>query len=194
MWQSPDEIESMTPCSLWDTIIIRGLRKSRIKLNWLFAFPECVSCSLGLFQAAVVISYTTYLTWSALSHEPDDLCNPPGYVISGYDQNTGLSLQTIVSGVFVFVTLIYASFSTAMSASKLSKFSVLIDYRLIYFVTYSQAQRTRKKELSKTLVRLAAPVLATASTVFWSDNSIKWLTRDGSLAYLTAKSPKTSFN
>ena len=150
-----------------------GLAEESGQVNWPFALPECVSCSLGLFQAAVVISYTTYLTWSALSHEPDDLCNPPGYVISGYDQNTGLSLQTIVSGVFVFVTLIYASFSTAMSASKLSKFSVLIDYRLIYFVTYSQAQRTRKKELSKTLVRLAAPVLATASRVFWSDNSIK---------------------
>lgn len=77
----------------------------------------------GLFQAAVVIAYTTYLTWSALSHEPDDLCNPPGYVISGYDQTTGLSMQGIVSGVFVFVMLIYASFSTAMSASKLSKFT-----------------------------------------------------------------------
>ena len=150
MWQSPDEIESMTPCSLWDTIIIRGLRKSREKLNWLFAFPECVSCSLGLFQAAVVISYTTYLTWSALSHEPDDLCNPPGYVISGYDQNAGLSLQTIVSGVFVFVTLIYASFSTAMSASKLSKFSVLIDYRLIYFVIYSRAQHPVKNPKKRT--------------------------------------------
>ena len=71
----------------------------------------------------MVIAYTTYLTWSALSHEPDDLCNPPGYVISGYDQTTGLSMQGIVSGVFVFVMLIYASFSTAMSASKLSKFT-----------------------------------------------------------------------
>ena len=127
-----------------------GLQKSREKLNWLFAFPECVSCSLGLFQAAVVISYTTYLTWSALSHEPDDLCNPPGYVISGYDQNTGLSLQTIVSGVFVFVTLIYASVSTAMSASKLSKFSVLIDYRLIYFVIYSRAQHPVKNPKKRT--------------------------------------------
>ena len=70
-----------------------------------------------------MIAYTTYLTWSALSHEPDDLCNPPGYVISGYDQTTGLSMQGIVSGVFVFIMLIYASFSTAMSASKLSKFT-----------------------------------------------------------------------
>ena len=77
----------------------------------------------GLFQASLVISYTTYLTWSALSHEPDDLCNPPGYFISGYDQNTGLSLQGIVSGVFLFLMLIYASFSTAISASKLSKFT-----------------------------------------------------------------------
>lgn len=74
----------------------------------------------------MVIAYTTYLTWSALSHEPDDLCNPPGYFISGYDQNTGLSLQTIFSGVFVFVMLIYASFSTAMSASRLSKSNAYI--------------------------------------------------------------------
>ena len=71
----------------------------------------------------MVIAYTTYLTWSALSHEPDDLCNPPGYVISGYDQTTGMSMQGIVSGVFVFVMLIYASVSTALSASKLSKFT-----------------------------------------------------------------------
>ena len=39
----------------------------------------------GLFQASLVISYTTYLTWPALSHEPDELCYPPGYFISGYD-------------------------------------------------------------------------------------------------------------
>ncbi|KAL9985163.1 hypothetical protein ACROYT_G007533 [Oculina patagonica] len=84
----------------------------------------------GLFQAAVVITYTTYLTWSALSHEPDDLCNPPGYVISGYDQTTGLSMQGIVSGVFVFVMLIYASFSTAMSASKLNRWRIRIQDEL----------------------------------------------------------------
>lgn len=76
-----------------------------------------------MFQASVVIAYTTYLTWSALSHEPDDLCNPPGYVISGYDQTTGLSLQGIFSSLFVFVMLVYASLSTAMSASNLSKFN-----------------------------------------------------------------------
>lgn len=88
--------------------------------------PHTVATLLfsGLFQAAVVITYTTYLTWSALSHEPDDLCNPPGYFISGYDQNTGLSLQGIVSGLFVFIMLIYASFSTAISASKLSTSTV----------------------------------------------------------------------
>jgi len=32
-------------------------------------------------------------------------------------------MQGIVSGVFVFVMLIYASVSTALSASKLSKFT-----------------------------------------------------------------------
>ena len=45
------------------------------------------------------------------------LCNPLGYIISGYGQNFGLSLQGIVSGVFLFLMLIYASFSTAISAS-----------------------------------------------------------------------------
>ena len=75
----------------------------------------------GLFQAAVVTTYTTYLTWSALSHEPDDLCNPPGFSISGYDENTGLSIQGLFSGTLAFVTLIYASISTAMTASNLSK-------------------------------------------------------------------------
>ncbi|XP_022783541.1 serine incorporator 1-like [Stylophora pistillata] len=78
----------------------------------------------GLFQASVVITYTTYLTWSALSHEPDDLCNPPGYVLSGYDQTTGLSMQGTFSSLFVFVMLIYASLSTAMSASKLNRWRI----------------------------------------------------------------------
>ena len=93
----------------------------------------------GLFQAAVVITYTTYLTWSALSHEPDDLCNPSGYFVSGYDQNTGLSLQTIVSGVLVFIMLMYASFSTAMSASKLSKFSLY--YFILFFFTETEKRK-----------------------------------------------------
>ncbi|XP_044172647.1 probable serine incorporator [Acropora millepora] len=84
----------------------------------------------GLFQASLVISYTTYLTWSALSHEPDDLCNPPGYFISGYDQNTGLSLQGIVSGVFLFLMLIYASLSTAISASKLNRWRIHVSDEL----------------------------------------------------------------
>ena len=75
----------------------------------------------GLLQASLVTAYTTYLTWSGLSHEPDELCNPRGFLISGYDEMIGMSLQSIVSSVFMFVMLICSSFRTALSAAKLSK-------------------------------------------------------------------------
>ena len=72
-------------------------------------------------------AYTTYLTWSGLSHEPDELCNPHGHMISGYDEMIGLSLQTIVSCVFMFVMLICSSFRTALSADKLGEaFNILL--------------------------------------------------------------------
>ena len=85
----------------------------------------------GLFQASLVISYTTYLinvvfpvslplSWAKWLVQSTRLF----YI--GYDQNTGLGLQGIVSGVFLFLMLIYANFSTAISASKLSKFTCQI--------------------------------------------------------------------
>ena len=93
----------------------KGARKQR--LPWLNE-DSCLTNGTfytELFQASLVISYTTYLTWSSLSlslsHELDDLCNPPGYFIS---------IKTLYKEI---VMLIYANFSTTISASKLSKFT-----------------------------------------------------------------------
>ena len=100
----------------------KGARKER--LPWLNE-DSCLTNGTfypELFQASLVISYTTYLTWSSLSlslsHKLDDLCNPPGYFIS-----IKTLYKEIVSGVFLFLMLIYANFSTTISASKLSKFT-----------------------------------------------------------------------
>ncbi|XP_048588960.1 probable serine incorporator isoform X2 [Nematostella vectensis] len=101
------------------TILLYALSLAAV-ISFYSLFARDSSC---LLKAAVVTSYSMLLTWSALSHEPDDTCNPRSTLLSGYDELTGLSLQAVFSGILMFVMLIYASFSTAMTASKLSKWS-----------------------------------------------------------------------
>ena len=37
----------------------------------------------GLLQASIISAYGMYLTWSAMSNEPDTTCNPGKYLLSG---------------------------------------------------------------------------------------------------------------
>ena len=37
----------------------------------------------GLLQSAVISAYAMYLTWSGMSNEPDEKCNPGKKTMSG---------------------------------------------------------------------------------------------------------------
>ena len=68
-------------------------------------------------------TYTTYMTWTALSHEPDDVCNPKGYLISGYNEANGLTVQSILTGIMGFAMLVYAGFRPETCTSQWSMYS-----------------------------------------------------------------------
>ena len=59
----------------------------------------------GLLQASVATSYNTYITWLALSNEPDDKCNPSrAYLYPGTPFH---NVQLLISLSFMFFILIY---------------------------------------------------------------------------------------
>ena len=61
----------------------------------------------GIAQAAIVTLYTTYLTYSALTSQPHEDCNP-------YIQNDGTyNAATIIGLIFALISIGYASFSVA---------------------------------------------------------------------------------
>lgn len=68
-----------------------------------------VNPNSGLLQAGVVVSYTTYLTWSAVS-ENDLGCTPSSNLVSE-------SFATIFGAMFTFVAVCYASLRTAPASS-----------------------------------------------------------------------------
>ena len=59
----------------------------------------------GLLQASVATSYNTYITWLALSNEPDEKCNPSrAYLFPGTPFH---NIQLLISLGFMFSVLIY---------------------------------------------------------------------------------------
>lgn len=63
----------------------------------------------GLLQSAVVITYSMYLTWSALSYNPNEKCNPVATYISEADMRPNLNIQASLDLFFLVLTIIYFS-------------------------------------------------------------------------------------
>lgn len=73
----------------------------------------------GLLQAAVISAYAMYLTWSAMSNEPDETCNPSGSFLKSTSLAPGFDMQTGFSAALLFVTVVYSCIKTS-SGSPLS--------------------------------------------------------------------------
>jgi len=71
--------------------------------------------SSGLLQGSVISAYSMYLTWSAMSNEPDKKCNPGGSLLKnatpGFDANTWLAV------VLLFCTVVYSCIRTSSNSS-----------------------------------------------------------------------------
>ncbi|XP_068737413.1 probable serine incorporator [Montipora capricornis] len=80
--------------------------------------PKVQECqpSSGLLQAAVITMYTMYLTWSGMSNEPDESCNPSGALISSSNLSPGVGNgRTIFAAVLMFVLVVYSCLRTSNS-------------------------------------------------------------------------------
>eukprot|EP00795_Rhopilema_esculentum_P008776 gene8776-14805_t len=62
----------------------------------------------GLLQSAVISAYTTYIVWSAMSNEPDAMCNPSGSLLQNSNLSPGFNGQTVLAAVILFVAAIYS--------------------------------------------------------------------------------------
>jgi len=63
----------------------------------------------GLLQSAVVTTYSVYLTWSALSYNPNEKCNPVATYVSEADMRPNLNIQASLDLFFLVITIIYFS-------------------------------------------------------------------------------------
>lgn len=84
----------------------------------------------GLLQASVITLYTLYLTWSAMTNQPEQKCKPRwSEVISGgtdptpEDQKPQFDGESIVSLVIWFLCVLYSSMRTA-SITQTSKLTM----------------------------------------------------------------------
>lgn len=77
--------------------------------------------SSGLLQGSVISAYAMYLTWSGMSNEPDEKCNPRGRLFSTSTETDKLSpsfdLNTGIAVVLLFVTVVYSCIRTSSNSS-----------------------------------------------------------------------------
>lgn len=73
----------------------------------------------GLLQSAVVTLYTVYLTWSAISNNPNKDCNPT--LLGGSDHNNQSFDKTSIIGLIIWMfCILYSSLRSASAVSSLS--------------------------------------------------------------------------
>ncbi|XP_059487780.1 probable serine incorporator isoform X1 [Neocloeon triangulifer] len=112
-----------------------GLNKFFLSINLIFCFAASVLSIMpavqerqprsGLLQASVVSLYVTYLTWSALSNQPDRACNPRLGEIFGpgtgnTNSGTHFDAESIIGLLIWMGAVLYSSIRTASNHSKLA--------------------------------------------------------------------------
>lgn len=94
----------------------------RCKTNKMFVSINLVLCAVagiisihpkvqdgGLLQSSVVTTYSVYLTWSALSYNPNERCNPVATYVSEADMRPSLNIQASLDLFLLVITVIYFS-------------------------------------------------------------------------------------
>uniref|UniRef100_A0A4W3J549 Serine incorporator 1 n=1 Tax=Callorhinchus milii TaxID=7868 RepID=A0A4W3J549_CALMI len=89
----------------------------------------------GLLQSSIITLYTMYLTWSAMTNEPDRKCNPSLLGMIGYN-NTGTPVpgqvvqwwdaQGIVGLILFLLCVLYSSIRTSTN-SQVNKLTITSD-------------------------------------------------------------------
>lgn len=73
----------------------------------------------GVLQSGVMVTYTTYITWSAITGRPNGVCQP------NFENNNNIT-TIIIGAFFTFVSVCYASLRST-SASQLGKLGMPTD-------------------------------------------------------------------
>ena len=94
----------------------------KCKTNKMFVSINLVLCAVaaiisihpmvqdgGLLQSSVVTAYSVYLTWSALSYNPNERCNPVATYVSEADMRPNLNIQASLDLCLLVITIIYFS-------------------------------------------------------------------------------------
>ncbi|KAK9504116.1 hypothetical protein O3M35_010524 [Rhynocoris fuscipes] len=108
-----------------------SLNKFFISINLIICFIASIISILpdvqdkqprsGLLQSSVVTLYAIYLTWSALSNNPNKQCNP-GFLLTGNNDKSGVTFdsESIIGLVIWMCCVLYSSLRTASKSSKIT--------------------------------------------------------------------------